>query len=51
VHSGALNWVSELTKRGLTNPSTLLAPVAAPTSAPAAGPATPATAPAKPKPK
>jgi hypothetical protein len=44
VHSAALNWVNELAKLGLTNPSTLLAP-------PASAPAAPATAPAKPKAK
>lgn len=53
VHSGALKWVDELTKKGLTDPSTIVkAPVPAATTAPAATPvATPTTAPVKPKPK
>jgi hypothetical protein len=53
VHSGALRWVDDLTKKGLTDPSTILkAPAPAPSTAPAATPAaTATTAPVKPKPK
>jgi len=53
VHSAALKWVDDLTKKGLTDPSTILkAPPMAPTSAPAATPATgPAKPPVKPKAK